>query len=263
MAPHDATPGAALVRKPGPRLAEGLVTHIERTAVDPQRATRQHAAYRAALEAAGWDVHDVEPADDLPDAAFVEDAAVFLGPRVALTHPGDPSRRGEVATVGAALERLGVSTVGLRAGTLDGGDVIRVDGRLFVGRSTRTDADGFEALAELAAAHGIHATSVPVERCLHLKTAATALPDGAIIADVACVDPAAFAPLTVVEAPEPAGANVLVLGGERVAVAASAPRTAQLLRERRLDVVVLDISEFEAVEAGLTCLSVLLPGVGR
>ena len=250
------------MRRPGPRLREGLVTHILRGAVDPDRAAEQHAAYRAALSAAGWAVRDVEPADDLPDAAFVEDAAVFLGRGAVLTHPGDPSRRGEVESVANALHVMGVPTVRLPEGTLDGGDVLRVGDRLFVGRSTRTDETGAAALGRVAAEHGMTTVVVPVTGCLHLKTAATALPGGAILAQTACVDPEHFAPLEVIEAPEPAGSNVLQLGDDRVAVPASAPATAQLLRDRGHSIEVLDISEFEAVEAGLTCLSVLLPGVG-
>ena len=235
------------------------MTHIERGAVDPERAAAQHARYREALADAGWTVREVDPADDMPDAAFVEDAAVFLGDRAVLTRPGDPSRRGEVATVAAALDALGVETGALGAGTLDGGDVLQADGRLFVGRSTRTDDAGIRALGEAA---GREAVAVPVSGCLHLKTAATALPDGTIVADLACVDAAAFAPLPVLAVPEPLGANVLALGPDRVAVPASAPATAQLVRDRGFDVVALDIGDFEAVEAGLTCLSVLLPGVG-
>jgi len=236
------------------------VTHVERGEVDPERAAREHAAYRAALKEAGWDVREVAPADDLPDAAFVEDTAVFLGDRAVITHPGDPSRRGETATVATALALIGVPTTTLAGGTLDGGDVLRVGRRLFVGRSTRTDDDGIAALRD---ASGLETIAVPVERCLHLKTAATALPDGTIVANLECVDPAAFAPLEVVAAPEPAGANVLLPGEDRVIVAASAPRTAQLIETRGFAVTVLDIGEFEKVEAGLTCLSVLLTGVGE
>jgi dimethylargininase len=249
------------VRRPGPLLTDGLVTHVQRRAVDLDLAARQHAAYRAMLQAAGWTVREVEPADDLPDAAFVEDAAIFLGARAVLTNPGDSRRRGEVASVAAALAATGVPAVALPDGTLDGGDVLRIGGRLFVGVSTRTDERGAVALARLAADDGFETVTVHVQGCLHLKTAATALPDGAVLARTASVDASAFAPHDVVEAPEPAGANVLQLGEDRVAIAASAPATAQLLRDRGLRVDVLDISEFEAVEAGLTCLSVLLPGV--
>jgi dimethylargininase len=252
--------GVAIVRRPGPRLHEGRVTHMERGAVDAASAAAEHAAYRRALAGAGWDVVEVAPADDLPDAAFVEDAAVALDGRVVLTRPGHPARRGEVESVAAALAELGVPTVALPGpGTLDGGDVLRVGSRLFVGRSTRTDDAGIEALAALAREAGLETTAVAVTGCLHLKTGATALPDGTIVAVRDWVDVSAFAPLGVIAAPEPEGANVLALGGDRVAVAASAPRTADVLRERGLDVTPLDIAQFEAVEAGLTCLSVLLP----
>jgi dimethylargininase len=253
------TQGVALVRRPGPRLADGLVTHIEREEVDLERAAEQHAAYRRALKDAGWDVREVAPADDLPDAAFVEDAAVFLGHRAVVTQPGDPSRRAETATVRDALALIGVPTVELRGGTLDGGDVLRVGDRLFAGRSTRTDDAGIEALRAAAL---METTAVPVEACLHLKTAATALPDDTVLANTRCVDPSAFAPLDVLAIDEPSGANVLLLGDRRVAVAASAPETAELIKARGFAVDVLDIGEFEKVEAGLTCLSVLLPGIG-
>ena len=256
------TRGVALVRRPGPRITEGLVTHIERTAVDPDRAAAQHAAYRETLRDAGWDVREVGPADDLPDAAFVEDTAVFLGRRAVITRPGDPARRDETGTVADALTLIGVPTTALGGGTLDGGDVLRVGGRLFVGQSTRTDEAGFAALAREAEADGLEAVAIPIAGCLHLKTAATALPDGSVLANLDCVAASAFAPLDVVAAPEPLGANVLLLGDDRVAVPASAPRTAEVIRERGHRVDVLDIGEFEAVEAGLTCLSVLLDGVG-
>ena len=207
-------------------------------------------------------MREVEPADDLPDAAFVEDTAVFLGGRALLTRPGHPSRRDEVPSVAAALEEIGVPVVELPGrGTLDGGDVLRVGRRFYVGRSTRTDSAGIEGFASVAAADGHETVPVRVERFLHLKTAATALPDGAIVAAPALVDADAFAAPEALPVPEPAGANVLVLGSDRVAVAASAPGTAALLRERGLTVEIADISEFEAVEAGMTCLSVLLPGV--
>jgi dimethylargininase len=228
--------------------------------VDPERAAEQHAAYRELLERHGWDVREVGPADDLPDAAFVEDTAVYLEDRAVLTRPGHPARRDEVATVAATLSDLGIPAVELPGdGTLDGGDVLRVGRRFFVGRSTRTDDAGIEAFATLAGADGLEVVPVAVEGSLHLKTGATALPDGTIMAVPALRD--SFPGHFVLVVPEPSGANVLALSGEAVALAASAPDTAALLRERGLTVETADISEFERVEAGMTCLSVLLPGV--
>jgi hypothetical protein len=52
----------------------------------------------------------------------------------------------------------------------------------------------------------------------------------------------------------------MLLGGDRVLIAASAPRTADLLDDLGFTPVVVDVSEFEKLEGGVTCLSVLLPG---
>ena len=46
----------ALVRRPGPRLAEGIVTHIDRQPIDPELALAQWISYVEALGAAGWEV---------------------------------------------------------------------------------------------------------------------------------------------------------------------------------------------------------------
>ena len=83
----------ALVRRPGPRVAEGLLTHLDRTPVDPDLALRQWEQYAAALRAEGWDLVEVEPADDCPDAVFVEDSAVVYGDLAVITRPGAPERR--------------------------------------------------------------------------------------------------------------------------------------------------------------------------
>ena len=75
--------GLALVRRPGPRLAEGIVTNIERSPIDLQLADRQWAAYVSALEAAGWDLLEVPPAADCPDAVFVD---VGMNPFQSIIH---------------------------------------------------------------------------------------------------------------------------------------------------------------------------------
>src|SRR5690606_20465904 len=124
--------GVALVRKPGPRIAEGIVTHIRREPVDRDLAAEQHAAYVAALAAAGW-----RPVHVPPDAPFVEDTVVVDGVAV-LTRPGAPERRPEVDSVERTVRDLGLDTVRMtRPGTLDGGDVLQAGQTVYVGRSDR------------------------------------------------------------------------------------------------------------------------------
>ncbi|MEU6999308.1 dimethylargininase [Nonomuraea sp. NPDC046570] len=244
--------GIALVRKPGPRVAEGIVTNIGREPVDADLAARQHDAYAEALRAAGWRTVEVARADELPDGPFVEDTVVVCGRLAVLTRPGAPERRAEVEGVAAVVRELGLETAVIEEpGTLDGGDVLQVGDTVYVGRSARTDDEG---IAQLAALLGDR-TVVPVDLrgVLHLKSAVTALPDGTLIGDPAYVD---LPDLLVPE--EEAGSHVVLLGGERVLMAASAPRTARTLAGRGLDVVTVDISEFEKLEGCVTCLSVLI-----
>lgn len=133
----------ALVRRPGPRLADGLVTHQARVPVDIERAQGQWDVYVAALGEAGWQVEEVEPADDCADAVFVEDALVVFDDLAVVTRPGAPTRRAETAGAERAARRLGL-TIGhiVDPGALDGGDVLKVGRTAYVGVGGRTNERG-------------------------------------------------------------------------------------------------------------------------
>jgi dimethylargininase len=250
----------ALVRRPGPRLAEGLVTHVERRPVDAALALRQWERYVEALRSAGREIVEAPPADDCPDGVFVEDVLVVHDDLAVLTRPGAAARRAEVAGVEElvaglvyALERIA------DPGTLDGGDVLRVGETVYVGVGGRTNAEGVGQLRAVLEPRGARVVAIPVGGVLHLKTAVTALPDGSLLGHVpSLADPALLPGL--VEAPEPSGANVVLLGGGSVLVAADCPETHALLARRGLEPVPVDVSELQKLEAGVTCLSVLLPG---
>jgi dimethylargininase len=243
-----------LVRRPGPRLADGLVSHIERRDVDVALAVRQWRSYVAALADVGWRVVEVAPADDCPDAVFVEDPVVVFGNTAVLARSGAPSRRAEVAGVAAALHGYLVRRIEA-PGTLDGGDVLKVGTTVYVGRSGRTNDDGIRQLA----AHLPAATvvSVPVTKVLHLKSAVTALPDGTVVGFPPLVDDPGMFP-AFLPVPEEAGAHVVLLGDDRVLMAASAPETAAMFAGMGLTPVPVDIGEFEKLEGCVTCLSVRL-----
>jgi dimethylargininase len=252
----------ALVRRPSPRMDEGLVTHMDRTEVDAALAARQHAAYVEALQHAGWAIREVEPADDLPDSAFVEDTVVMCGDLAVLARPGAPERQAEVAGTEHALQGLGVEIARIEGpGTLDGGDVLQVDGTLYVGRGGRTNGEGIRQLRRLAATRGRTVVPVPLREVLHLKSAVTALPDGTMIAaNPSLCDTAPLPTLRLV--PEEGGSHVVLLGGGTILMAASAPRSAELFDDWGFDVVTVAIGEFEKMEGCVTCLSVLVPYPG-
>ena len=245
----------ALVRRPGPRLADGLVTHIERRDVDAELAMRQWQGYVGALAGHGWEVIEVPPADDCPDAVFVEDPVVVHRDLAVLARSGAERRRAEVDGVERAVRAAGYRVARIVApGTLDGGDVLKTGNTVYAGVGGRTNQDGVDQLAEHL---GTSVVAVPVTLVLHLKSAVTALPDGTVIGYPPLVDdPLVFPRFLAV--PEEAGAHVVLLGGKRVLLSAAAPATAALLAGMGLEPVPVDISEFEKLEGCVTCLSVRL-----
>ncbi|GAA2147797.1 N(G),N(G)-dimethylarginine dimethylaminohydrolase [Nocardioides koreensis] len=250
----------ALVRRPSPRLAEGLLTHIARTPVDADLARTQWEGYVAALRAEGWETVEVPPADDCPDAAFVEDTVVVLGDLAVISRPGADERKPETAGTEETLAGLGYRIARIEApGTLDGGDVLKHDHTVWVGLGGRTNASGVEQLAALLGPEGATVVGVPVSRVLHLKSAVTALPGGTVVGYQPLVDDPAvwddFLPV-----PEEPGAHVVLLDHETVLMSTSAPRTRALFEDRGLRVVAVDIGEFEKLEGCVTCLSVRLRG---
>jgi dimethylargininase len=258
-------PTRALVRRPSPRLAEGIVTHAERVAVDPDLAMRQWEEYVAALTTAGWQTIEVPPAADCPDGVFVEDTMVVYRDLAVISRPGAAARRPETAAAEATVAAAGYRIERITGpATLDGGDVLKVGSTIYIGITERTNAAGAQQLAGLFGPLGAKVLPVPTTKVLHLKSAVTALQDGRVIGFPPLVDdPAAFDAFLPV--PEEAGAHVVLIGPDRDGVprllmAVGAPRSAELFVELGYRPVLVDIGEFEKLEGCVTCLSVRLRG---
>lgn len=247
-----------LVRQPSSRLAEGLVTHIERQDIDIDLAMRQWEDYVAALEGAGWDIIQVSPMEECPDGVFIEDTVVMYGDRAIVTRPGADERKPETAAIADLLGALGYDVVSIEApGTLDGGDVLKHDGSVWVGIGGRTNQAGIDQLTAYLEPYGARVVPVPVSKVLHLKSAVTALPDGTVVGYQPLVDdPDVWD--TFLGVPETSGSHVVLLGGNTILMSADAPASKKLFEERGLRVIAVDISEFIKLEGCVTCLSVRL-----
>jgi dimethylargininase len=248
----------ALVRRPSSRLAEGLITHIERKPVDVDLAMRQWDGYVAALHANGWETIEVPPMEDCPDGVFIEDDVVMYGDRAIVARPGADERKPETAAIADLLGALGYDVVSIEApGTLDGGDVLKHDDTVWVGLGGRTNRSGLEQLTAYVEPYGARVVAVPITKVLHLKSAVTALPDGTVVGYEPLVDDPTAWP-SFLGVPEESGSHVVLLGGDTVLMSTDAPESARLFEERGLDVVEVDISEFIKLEGCVTCLSVRL-----
>ena len=252
----------AFTRAVSPRLAECQLTHLERVPIDAAKAASQHAAYERALVGAGFEILRLPELPDDPDAVFVEDTALLLDDHAVITRPGAASRIGEIDSTAEGLsDHFDVHII--ERGHLDGGDVLRIGRRLYVGLSSRTNADGIAALAEVVRPLGFDVVKAELRDCLHLKTGATfAGADGSgtpvLLYHERSVDPAQFAgvePLAV--DPHEAAAANCVRAGDHLIVPAGNPRTSERLRNRGFNVLELDVSELQKAESGVTCMSLI------
>src|SRR5512146_704526 len=132
----------AITRRVSPRIAECELTHLERTPISFARAEEQHLAYERCLAALGCELHPLPAEPDLPDSVFVEDAAVVFKELAIITRPGAESRCAETASIAGALRRYRELRFIEAPATLDGGDVLRLGRRVFVGISGRTNDAG-------------------------------------------------------------------------------------------------------------------------
>ena len=251
---------SAFTRAVSPRLAECQLTHLDRVPIDPAKAAEQHAAYERALSDAGFAIVRLPELVDDPDAVFVEDTALLLGEHAIITRPGAASRIGETDSTAAGLAAE-FELHRIERGFLDGGDVLRIGRTLYVGLSTRTDAEGIGSLSRLAAPLGYRVVQAELRDCLHLKTGATFAGADASGAQVLLyseqsVDPAQFAGVEPFAVAEPAAANC-VRAGDRLILPAGNPRTVEPLTDRGFHVVEVDVSELQKAESGVTCMSLI------
>ena len=253
----------ALVRRPGPRLTDGIVTHVDRVGLDTALAMRQWHGYVDVLVEAGWAVIEVPPANDCPDAVFIEDTMVVYKNVAVIARPGADARKPEVIDAETTIESLGYSINRIRApGTLDGGDVLKVGDTIYVARGGRTNAEGIRQLRNIFEPIGATLVAVPLTKVLHLKSAVTALPDGTIIGWPDAVDDPMIFP-RFLPTPEESGAHVVLLGGNRLLMSADCPQSAAMFAELGYEPVIVDISEFIKLEGCVTCLSVRLRGLAN
>lgn len=248
----------AIVRQPSGAIARCALTFLERQAIDLERALTQHAGYVAALQSAGVEVQVLPAEPDLPDAVFVEDAAVVVDECAVITRPGIESRQAETASIASVLSSARPTAHITAPGTLEGGDVLRAGRTFFVGQTPRTNGEGTRQFAAILQPHGYDVVPVVPTGCLHLKSAATFVGDETILVNPDWIPVGHFSRWQCVPvAPEePYGANALC-AGDIVHLAASAPRTRRKLDALGFTTASIDTSEFEKAEAALTCLSLL------
>ena len=249
----------AIVRPPSSNFADGL-TSVALGKPDVALALEQHARYCDALERMGMTLTRLPEDPAHPDATFVEDAAILAAKCNVLARPGAPSRAGEAAAIRAALASLNIDAKEIEApGTLDGGDICEADGHFFIGVSRRTNWNGAAQLAALLTKAGYGSSCIDIRAepgILHLKSGIAALGDGRIVAIDALAHHPALKGHKIVHVPagEEYAANCVRVN-DAVLIAAGFPGMQGTLERLGYALTALDMSEFQKMDGGLSCLS--------
>lgn len=250
----------AIVRSPSRNFADGI-TGSALPAPNYELAVKQHEAYCRTLEGLGLTLIRLSADERYPDSTFVEDTAVITERGAVITRPGAPSRQPEVNEIRSTLDQFYSSVKTIEGpGTLDGGDVCQVDDHFFVGISERTNEQGADQLSGVLKAFGYSSTLLDVRylspRLLHLKSGLAYLGRNQLVVDPELSSHEEFKKFEVIT-PEPAeayAANCLAFGNT-IVIAFGYPKFELQVRRAGFSTVALDMSEFQKMDGGLSCLS--------
>ncbi len=249
----------AITRDVSPRFNECELTHIARIPIDYDTARAQHRGYVDALKQLGCDVLELPAEADLPDSVFVEDTAFILPEAAVITRPGADTRKPETAPIAQALSPHTKLLYLQEPATLDGGDVLIVGKKIFIGLSTRSNEDAINQLNNLLKEDGYSVTGVQLHDCLHLKSAVTRVDDKTLLVNKNWVDTEHFANYELIEVDpsEPHAANCLPIG-DSIIFPTSFPKTRAKLEEHGYNIVSVEVDELAKAEGAVTCCSLII-----
>ncbi len=249
----------AFTRQVSHSIGNCELTYLNRVQIDISKAIRQHQSYELFLKQNGVKVISLPPEPALPDAVFIEDTAVVVDELAVIARMGASRRRDEINSLVPVLARHRPLKYLEPPATLEGGDVIRIGRTLYLGESSRTNTEGIAQLRMILAPYGYDVRSVRVNGCLHLSTGCSYLGRNTVLLNRSWIDARPFEWAEIIEVPatEPWAANTLSVG-KIVLLPSGYPQTRALVEQRGFQVAILDISEFEKAEAGLTCMSLTL-----
>jgi len=246
----------AIVRTPCKAMVDGL-SSANLGKPDYQKALQQHADYIEALKECGLQVTVLPADEDFPDSTFVEDVAL-LTPRCAiLTNPGAPSRRFETRSMFATIRKFYAEVEVIEApGTVEAGDIMMVGEHYYIGLSERTNRVGADQLITILENHGLQGSIVELNEVLHLKTGLGYLENNKLLACGEFLSKPEFQGFHLLEVdPDEAYAANSVWVNGTVLTPRGFPKTMALIESAGYRIRQVDVSEFQKLDGGLSCLS--------
>jgi len=237
-------------------MVEGLTT-AKLGIPDHQKALEQHEQYVSALKECGLKVEELEADERFPDSTFVEDVALLTPHCAIITNPGAPSRKGEITAMKNVIQSYYANIEEITApSTVEAGDIMMVGDHYYIGLSDRTNQNGAEQVIQILNKYGMSGSVIEVGEILHLKTGISYLENDNI---VACKEFSSLPELekfTVIEVPEDESyaANCIWVNGT-VIIPEGFPVTKQNIEKAGYSTIAVDVSEFQKLDGGLSCLS--------
>lgn len=226
--------------------------------IDVARARRQHAEYCGALQELGLKLVWIKGDNALADSCFVEDTAVVLGEKAVICNSSLESRAREVVEVAKVLKDLKETYYIKPPALIDGGDVLRVKDKVFIGLSARTNLQAIAQLRKILEDGNLEIVPISIRNVLHLKSACTYLGEDHVILSRGHFDTEILSDCTKIFVPrgEEYAADCLAINGT-ILMAKGYPRTRKLIKQEGFSVRELEISEFRKGDGALTCLSIV------
>jgi len=246
----------AIVRTPCRAMVNGL-SSSNLGLPDYPKALLQHADYIEALKECGLQV-SVLPADEnFPDSTFVEDVALMTPRCAILTNPGAPTRRLETRSILKTIREFYPKVEMIEApGTLEAGDIMMVGDHYYIGLSERSNQTGAEQIIAILESYGLQGSMVELTGVLHLKTGLGYLENNNLLACGEFLSKPEFQryQLLKVDPDEAYAANSVWINGI-VLTPRGFPKTRSLIESAGYTIREVDVSEFQKLDGGLSCLS--------
>ena len=246
----------AIVRLPCPNMVKGL-TMANLGKPDYQLALQQHHHYCEALKSCGLTIHFLPEDNDHPDATFVEDITLLTPKCAIITNPGAPSRKGEIKGLDTYLKNFYRDIEFIREpGTVEAGDILRVDSHYYIGLSGRTNREGAEQLINILEKYGLTGSTMRLKKVLHLKTGVAYLGNNCLVAAGEFVNHQEFKHFNILKIPkaESYAANCVGINGT-VILPAGFPVSKRQIENNGYPTIEVELSEFRKLDGGVSCLS--------
>jgi len=246
----------AIVRKPCKNFQFGISTS-NLGKPDYRRVLLQHSKYIEALLKCNLSVIELNEDNRFPDSTFVEDTAIVDKEFAVITNLGEKSRQGEEIEISDKLKTFYKNIESIRKpGTLEGGDVMKVEDHFYIGLSNRTNNEGANQLTIILKSYGYSSSIIPLKKVIHLKTGISYLGDGILLVSGEFKNHSDFREYNLIEVQdsEAYATNSLRINEYVLKPQGYTNLTKQILNYN-FNLLELDMSEFEKMDGGLSCLS--------